>query len=262
MDLLGDVGSLEGKLIDMLENAKTGEEIDRSEFWSIVKKVKNDPKLTTDLANLIGEVDSELFRRSSLLKLPMVLGNLFALVGVFFGISLLFGAFYPGTVPSIGSVSPELVRGGMFVLAQLVLGTAVHPLGHQLSGRRHGIRFAFFFLNGPAKVEPTVKTDYSTYLKATARGRAKMHISGAVATNLATLFVLLVALLAEVPLWTLGILAALFLFGAINEFVPAILVRMGREDLFSMNKTDTYRYLREKRYAREAEKERRMSRLQ
>lgn len=238
----------EDRLIEMLEELKAGEEIDRSEFWSIVRDVKRDPALTQGLANLIGEVDDMLFRRSSLLKLPMLLGNLFEAVLALFAVSLMIGAFYPGSVPDLG-VPTSVARGAAFVIAQVALATAVHPLAHQLVGRANGISFSFFFLNGPAKVEPTVKTDYATYLRASPRGRARMHLSGAVATNLATLLVLLVGVLAEVPIWSLGIMAALFLLGFLNEFVPAVFARLGRADLFDMKKTDTYRYLREKRYA-------------
>ncbi|MBS1263478.1 MAG: hypothetical protein MAG715_00660 [Methanonatronarchaeales archaeon] len=246
--LLSEENEVEDRLVEMLDELGSGEDVDTSEFWSIVERVKEDPELRGDLANLVGEVDGALFKKSSLLRLPLLLGNVLELALASAGLALLYLALVPADVPPVAGFSQAAVRGATFVVAQFALAAAVHPLAHQVVGRLNGIRFSFYFLNGPARIEPTVKTNYATYLKASPRGRARMHASGAVATNLASLAVLLVGIVAEAPSWATVVMAAVFLLGALNEVVPAVLARFGRAEMFDMRRTDTYRYLREKRY--------------
>lgn len=249
--LLGDEAQVEDELVEMLESIKAGEEIDTSRFWSIVGQVKRDPDLKADLANLVGAVDTELFKRSSLVKLPMVLGNVLELGLLVAGALLVYLAIYPFVLPLPTGVSLPFLSGVLFLVGQVALATAVHPLAHQLVGRMNDISFSFYFLNGPAKVEPSVKTNYATYLRAPPSARAKMHLSGAVATNLLALTVLAAGVAFGAPGWSLLLMAFVFVGGALNEFAPALLVRLGNPSPLGidMKKTDTYRYLREKGYS-------------
>jgi len=244
-----DGEEIEDHLFDILGRLESGEDVDTSEFWAIVRKVKQDSALTDDLANLVGEVDAELFKRASFFQVPLLVGNLLEVLGLVLGLALVYAGLNPGLVPVTASTGVK--TGALLVLGQLTLATVVHPLSHQAVGRLNGIQFSFYFLNGPAKIEPTIKTDYSTYIRAPARGRARMHIAGAVATNLASLLVLVFGYTAGAPVWSLVVMALVFLGGSANEFAPAILARLGNPTPFGVNmkKTDTYRYLREKKYA-------------
>ncbi|MBU4374420.1 MAG: hypothetical protein KJ714_08315 [Euryarchaeota archaeon] len=72
--------------------------------------------------------------------------------------------------------------------------TTLHPLSHYIIGSLLGIRFTHYYLNGPAKIEPTLKIDYFSYLKAPGKKRALMHVSGVVGTVAAPLIIALIAL--------------------------------------------------------------------
>ena len=52
--------------------------------------------------------------------------------------------------------------------------------------------------------------DYATYLKATPRGRAIMHISGPIVTVFAALFCLLIWIFLDIFAWAKGVLAFYF----------------------------------------------------
>ncbi len=72
--------------------------------------------------------------------------------------------------------------------------TTLHPLSHYFTGSLCGIRFTHYYLNGPAKIEPTLRIDYSSYLKAPAKQRALMHLSGVIGTVAAPLIAALFAI--------------------------------------------------------------------
>lgn len=79
-------------------------------------------------------------------------------------------------------------------ISTLILMTTLHPLSHYLTGRLCGIRFTHYYLNGPARIEPSLRINYFSYLKASGRKRALMHASGVIGTLSAPLIVALIAL--------------------------------------------------------------------
>ncbi len=126
--------------------------------------------------------------------------------------------------------------------------TALHPLSHALVAWLFGIRFHFYFLNGPALVEPTLKVDYASYVKTSSKKRALFHFAGVVNSVLVTLLVLLVSLYdVDASSETRIILAAIWLFTTASEIFPLILVRLGISKILfaDLRKTDSYRTLRE-----------------
>ncbi len=70
----------------------------------------------------------------------------------------------------------------MLYISALALMTILHPLAHYLTGAFFGIRFTHYYLNGPAKIEPTLRIDHISYLKASGKKRALMHLSGVIGT--------------------------------------------------------------------------------
>src|SRR5659263_501251 len=82
----------------------------------------------------------------------------------------------------------------MLYLCALILMATLHPLSHYLTGRLAGIRFTHYYLNGPALIEPTLRINYFSYLKATGMKRALMHASGVFGTLCAPLVLALIAL--------------------------------------------------------------------
>lgn len=81
----------------------------------------------------------------------------------------------------------------MLYISALALMTTQHPLAHYLTGALSGIRFTHYYLNGPAKVEPTLRIDHISYLKASGKQRAFMHLSGVLGTVAAPLIAALIA---------------------------------------------------------------------
>ena len=72
----------------------------------------------------------------------------------------------------------------MLYISDLILMTTLHPLSHFFTGRVFGIRFTHYYLNGPARIEPTLRINYFSYLKAKGEKRALMHASGVIGTLL------------------------------------------------------------------------------
>lgn len=207
-------------------------------FWKIVAHVKKDQRLAEKFADRIGRIDRSFFESKSWVKLDYRLGTLIESLGAAVGFLLLYLA--------VNTEGPESTI--LYVLSALVLMTALHPISHSLIASRFGIRFHFYFLNGPILIEPTLKVDYSTYVKASSKSRALFHLAGAVNSFISTFFVFLIALLDSdaQPLARI-ILVGLWLFTTSSEILPLILVRSGMSKILFMDfkKTDSYRALRE-----------------
>lgn len=91
-----------------------------------------------------------------------------------------------GTLIAFG-IAIQINSEWIFYISTLVLMATLHPLSHYLAGALYGIRFTHYYLNGPARVEPTLRIDYSSYLKANGGKRAIMHLSGVIGTVAAPL---------------------------------------------------------------------------
>lgn len=209
------------------------------DFWRIVERVKKDPELVEKYAERIGRIDQQVFRDS--FTLGVAPGNLLALLGVAASLGmLLWSPAYRGPYP-----------WALPMLAALLLSSAVHPLAHYLAGKLLGIRFTFYFLNGPLRIEPTLKTDYASYLRAPPKNRVAMHLAGAVATTISPLILLVIAFFLGLPEVSLLALGALALFFLGTEFVPLLLLKLGSLKILGMDfrKSDSYRAMREWRLA-------------
>jgi uncharacterized Tic20 family protein len=207
-------------------------------FWKVVRAVKKNPELAVKFAEKIGRVDQRLFESKAWVKLDYGVGTMIELIGALFGLFLLYlGASLEGTASTV-----------FYVASTLVLMTALHPISHSIAGKLYGIGFHFYFLNGPMLIEPTLKVDYSTYVKAPAKNRAVFHLAGAINSVLITFFVLLVALLdANTQPSTQIILAMLWLFTTASEIFPLIFIRLGMPKILfaDFRKSDSHRALRE-----------------
>lgn len=170
-------------------------------FWRLVGEVGRDPGLADRFAERIARVDRLAFERWANfgVTLPVWLGNLLELAGALIGLGILLWALGErGDIQGIGLV----VGAG-------ILMVTLHPLAHYAVGRALGITFTHYFLDGPAKVQPSVKTDYATYLRAAPLRRAAMHAAGALATKLVPILVFAKAVLVKAPGWSILVLVAI-----------------------------------------------------
>ncbi|MFA4935674.1 MAG: hypothetical protein WC568_07545 [Candidatus Methanoperedens sp.] len=163
---------LKGKL-RQLESNYSGKD-----FRSIVALVKKDKINDDELLEQIENISQKRFREKVHFTLSVPAGN------------LLESAVTIAAVVMAFRISPEW----MLYLSALILMTTLHPLSHYATGSLVGIKFTHYYLNGPARIEPTLRIDYSSYLKISGGKRAIMHVSGVIGTLAAPLVVALMAL--------------------------------------------------------------------
>jgi hypothetical protein len=151
-------------------------------FWRLVRRVKLEPRLAVHWAEQVGRIDRKAFERRFRLRFPVWLGN---------SILLMSSAVLIGLIPvslwvARESANPEPFLAGLLALAAGAgLGASLHDLGHWAAGRLAGVRFLGYFLDGPFRIQPGIKIEYRSYLKASPGARAWSHASGAVVTKVA-----------------------------------------------------------------------------
>lgn len=168
-------------------------------FLAIVNKVKKDKIIDDELLGLIEKTSRKRFGEKVSFTINVTLGNLLETVLTIAAIILAF----------------KINSNWMLYISALILMAALHPLSHYITGAISGIRFTHYYLNGPARIEPTLRIDYSSYLKAKASGRALMHLSGVIGTLAAPVIVAFIAVYngenaASVNLFYLFILLIVF----------------------------------------------------
>jgi hypothetical protein len=219
-----------------IEAAVEAGDTDLREFWRLVRRVKADPMLCAHWAETIGRIDRAAFERRVHPRFPVWLGNALLTVGVLVGAGAIAYA--------IGCDNPT-VSGVLLVASGGVLTVSVHDLAHWVWGRAVGMRFLCYFLDGPMRIQPGLKTDYATYLRTPPRSRAAMHASGAIASKLAPVVPLALWPLAHAPAWSLAALAAL------------TAVQLLTDVTFSVKRSDWKKVRRELAVARSQESRRR-----
>lgn len=147
-------------------------------FWAIINRVKKDRISDDELLKQIETTSLRRFMEKVRLKFSVLIGNLMEFMVMIAAIILAF------------QVGSDL----MLYVSALLLMTTLHPLSHYLAGSFLGIRFTHYYLNGPAKIEPTLRIDYSSYLKISGKKRAVMHASGVIGTVLSPLIPVMIAL--------------------------------------------------------------------
>lgn len=147
-------------------------------FRDIIDQVKKDKINDDELLGQIESISHNRFNKKVSLTLPIAAGNLMELLVTMAAIFL-----------------PFMVNGDIFIYASaLVLMATLHPLSHYAAGWLCGIRFTHYYLNGPARIEPTLRIDQISYLKASGGKRAFMHVTGVIGTLAAPLIAALIAL--------------------------------------------------------------------
>lgn len=152
------------------------------DFWSIVNQVKKDRIEDDELLTQIEHIRRQKFMERipiSSFTLSVPAGNVLECI---LTIAALIMAFKTGS-------------DRMLYVSAFILLATLHPLSHYAIGSLFGIRFTHYYLNGPARIEPTLRIDYLSYLKASGGKRALMHASGVIGTVAAPLVVALIALI-------------------------------------------------------------------
>lgn len=146
-------------------------------FREIVETIKRE-KINDDwLLEELEELSRKRFSEKVRFTLSVPLGN------------LLEGAVTIAVLAMVFFIDREW----MLYITALALMTTLHPLSHYISGTLTGIRFTHYYLNGPARVEPTLRIDHFSYLKTKSSSRALMHLSGVLGTVAAPLIAAVIA---------------------------------------------------------------------
>jgi len=156
-----------------LENNYNGKE-----FLSIVNKVKKDRINDDEILMQIENISRKRFSEKVSLTVGLFTGNLLEITATIAAVVLAF----------------QTDADWMLYIGTFILMASLHPLSHYLAGTLSGIRFTHYYLNGPARIEPTLRINYFSYLKAKGVKRALMHASGVIGTLAAPLIVALIAL--------------------------------------------------------------------
>jgi hypothetical protein len=151
-------------------------------FWRLVDQVKLEPPLAAHWADVVGRIDRKAFEARVRPRFPVWLGNGLLMAG-----TIVLAALVPVALAlAEGFDQPRPGWAGFLVLvAAGGLAVTVHAPAHWVAGRLGGIRFFAYFLDGPFRIQPGLKVDYASYLRASPRGRALMHAAGALATKAA-----------------------------------------------------------------------------
>ena len=192
-------------------------------FWRLVNRIKVEPPLSHHWAEVVGRIDRKAFERRIRLRFPVWFGNLLLVVGTAVSAALVPVAL----AVARRSATPEPVLSGLLVVgAAGGLAVAVHDLAHWAVGRLKGIRFLCYFLDGPFLIQPGIKTDYQSYLRADPGSRATMHAAGALATKAAPFAVFVGAYVPHarggydlLPAWSLWAVLGFALLQIVTDIV-------------------------------------------
>ena len=145
-------------------------------FWRVVRRLKLDPASAEAFAERVGRIDREAFERTVRVRIPVPIGNAALALGMLVG-ALAIVVAIEVTNPTVAAVA--------LLASAAILSVSVHDLAHWAAGRAAGIRFVAYFPGGPLRIQPGLKTDYASYLRARPEARAAMHASGALASKAA-----------------------------------------------------------------------------
>jgi hypothetical protein len=147
-------------------------------FWRLVTQAKLQKQMSDDEFKRIIELRDKLFEKKYPRFLSLWQGLTLTAISVIIGGFLVWYALQSSNM-------------FFFLVASFLILTGTHPWGHWIAGKLVRVNYEYFFLNGPARFEPCLKIDYRDYLKASFDSRIIVHGSGALATVLTALTLLM-----------------------------------------------------------------------
>ncbi|MFN2545008.1 MAG: hypothetical protein ABR600_10650 [Actinomycetota bacterium] len=183
-------------------------DLSRLRFWRLVRAVKADAMLSAHWAETIGRIDRKAFELRVRPRFPVWFGNGLLLLGTAVGAAAIVYAL---------GCDNRTVAGFLLLASGPILSVSIHDLAHWAWGRAVGMRFLWYFLDGPIRVQPGIKTDYASYLRTPPASRAGMHAAGAVASKIAPVIPLALWPLADAPAWAAWGLAAFVVVQVITD---------------------------------------------
>lgn len=199
-------------------------------FWRLVRRIKVDPALARHWAEDVGRIDRAVFERWVTPRFPVWVGN-----AILLGASAVLIAFVPMAVAlARRAATPEPILPGLMIVAAAGgLSASLHDPAHWLVGRMAGLRFSWYYFDGPLRIQPGIKLDYASYLRSSPGARAWMHASGALASKAAPWAVFVATYLPHraagydlFPSWSMWAVLAI----AVGQIVTDVLYSTRRSD--------------------------------
>ncbi len=174
--MISGQSSIHGELKRQLKEMETN--YNRKAFRDIINQVKTDRISDDEVLEHIANISMQRFRENISFTFKVPAGNLLWII----------------ITIAVAVLAFQTASDWMLYLSALILMITLHPLFHYITGALLGIRFTHYYLNGPARIEPTLKVDYFSYLKNSPGRRALMHVSGVIGSVMAPLIATLIAL--------------------------------------------------------------------
>ncbi len=191
-----DRSAIEVALQSAEEAVESGKSLTGTGFWTAVAAVKAAPDLADAYSDRIGAIDRRAFHNWALLRVPLRVGTSLMAAGSVIGLGFVWWSYYLTDLPAAIA----------FLIGFGILMVTTHGLGHLAVGTVLGIGFTDWFIGTIRMPQPGVKTDYTSYLRASGRARAWMHASGAIATKLTPFALIGASVASGVPSWVTWLL--------------------------------------------------------
>jgi len=206
---------MEDMLIELEQKIETegATEANLRQFWKLVNRAKLESQISEDALDRIVRVRDTLFNKLYPPLFSLRQGLALTVIAALVGAALVWYAL-------------QFDQLLFFLMGSAFLMVGTHPWGHWVAGKFVRVGYEYFYLNGPAKVEPCLKIHFRPYLKASFDSRVIVHASGAFATVLTALTLLLAAITTE-SVWIFGTAAAIFIVVIITEIISWIGIAAG-----------------------------------
>lgn len=173
-------------------------------FWEIVNEAKINQEIAEKTAKKIAKINRKVFEKRWKWKFNPLLGIFVLLL-----ISAITIYFY------FVVVNDKFLLSLYLPIASFILSASFHTPLQYIVGRILGIKFIYIYprgiymferhSKGKIKIEPALKLDYESYLKASPIKRAIMHASGATLTIVAVIYFFILSIILKAEIWSIFI---------------------------------------------------------
>jgi len=193
--------NIEEKLKEIEKEVEKGNlKLKELNFWEIVYKAKLDRNIANMFGKKIADINKKVFEKRWKLKFKPILGVCLLLV-----ISLITIYFY-------FLIEDHFYFSLYLPIASFILSASLHVPVQYLIGRILGIKFIYIYprgiymferhSKGKIKIEPALKLDLESYLKASSIKRLIFHISGPALTIIVVSYFFIISLIYNAELWS------------------------------------------------------------
>lgn len=187
-------------------------------FWEIVEELKLNEKLIEKYSKRISEINRFVFEKKWKKRYSVSFGIMLLSI-----ISIACIAIFPFALSNTFYLSIYLP------IASFILSASLHPITQYLVGKAFKINFIYIYprgiyifsrsSKGRIKIEPALKLDYESYLKASPLKRAIMHVSGTFVTIFIVLIFFLFSIYLDTYVWSQIICGVIFFSYLLTELI-------------------------------------------